>query len=315
MRDMSLNGSPCSDSLKALIIEAGAYRVGIARAEAVPDEIMATYREWISRGWHGEMNYLEKYDDVRSDPRRLLDGAESIIVCAFPYYSPIKRQDGYARFARYALGDDYHEVLRRRLTPVCELLKERYGTESRICIDTAPLLERYWAMKSGVGFTGLNRQLIIPGAGSYFFLATIVTTAALTYDKPCEDDCGGCGRCVALCPGQALSPEGLDARRCESYLTIEYRGALPANRAATDRVYGCDVCADVCPHNAAPPVTTIPEFLPRPYLLSMTREEISRMTQDQFSTLFRRSAVKRTKLAGLQRNAATPPQNTDLRMK
>ena len=299
-----MTNSLCSDTLRALLAEAGAYRVGVARAEAVPDEVMAGYREWIRRGWHGDMSYLEKYDDVRSDPRQLLDGAESVVVCAFPYYFPVERGEGSVRFARYALGDDYHEVLRKRLIPVVSLLKERYGVESRICIDTAPLLERYWAVKSGVGFTGLNRQLIIPGAGSYFFLATIVTTAVLPPDKPCADECEGCGRCIAQCPGHALSQEGLDARRCESYLTIEYRGELPSGREVTDRVYGCDVCADVCPHNATPPVTTITEFMPRPYLLNMTRGDIARMTQEQFSVLFRHSAVKRTKLAGLQRNAA-----------
>ncbi|MDE6528003.1 MAG: 4Fe-4S dicluster domain-containing protein, partial [Muribaculaceae bacterium] len=208
-----------------------------------------------------------------------------------------------------------HEVLRRHLAPAAQLLADE-GFSARICIDTAPVLERYWAVKGGIGFIGRNRQLIVPGMGSYFFLAEIITSAEIEPDTPCALTCGNCGKCVEACPGGALdAPDGFDATSCLSYLTIEHRGELPAAtgkgcksrpiaEALGNRVYGCDECQRVCPHNADPPVTGIAEFRMRPALRGITRAGILDMTQQQFSTIFSHSAVKRAKLAGLQRNAA-----------
>ena len=262
------------------------------------------------------MHYLANHTALRSDPRRLdsdTASAQTVMVCAFSYYHP-ERQQGNARFAMYAHGDDYHEVLRKRLQPIAQLLADE-GFTARICIDSAPVAERYWATQSGVGFTGRNSLLIVPGMGSYFFLAEIITSAPIEPDSPCRLTCGDCGRCVRACPGGALvTPGAFNSRRCLSYLTIEHRGSLPFsieinghNRtiAATlgNRVYGCDTCQEVCPHNANPPVTQIDEFRIRPQLRGMSREEILAMTPEQFADTFRHSAVKRAKLAGLQRNA------------
>ena len=290
--------------------EVGAYRCGIARVEPVDASSARVYDEWIAAGRHDTMDYLERYGDVRSDPSLLLEGARSIIVAAFPYARPVIPSDGKLRIASYAHGDDYHDVLRRRLEGAAEKIRARWGGATRVCVDTAPLRERYWAVKAGVGFVGINCQLILPGAGSYFFIGSILSTVEMTPDAPCRLSCAGCRRCVVYCPGQALdgnpSHPTLDARRCLSCLTIEHRGPLPEGVRLGRRVYGCDTCQIACPHNRmADPVEPLPEFAPRPGLLALTRDEVLSMSQEKFSTLFKNSAIKRAKLAGLQRNAAS----------
>lgn len=315
--------SECSESsepslvarsrLDSILREADAYRWGVARCEPVSPDDIGLYTRWTAGGNHAGMSYLEKYGEVRSDPHLLLDGAQSLIVCAFPYYHPVEYSADRPRFARYALATDYHEVVRERLTRAATAIREQWGGETRVCVDTAPLRERYWAVRAGLGFIGRNCQLIIPGAGSYFFIGTILTTVTLEPDAPCTLGCGDCGRCLKACPtgalGAGLENENtgfpiLDARRCISYLTIEHRGPLPENPRLGNRIYGCDVCADVCPHNAAPPVTTIPEFIPRQSVTSLTLADITSLTPERFASIFTHSAVKRTKLAGLIRNAA-----------
>lgn len=299
---------------------AGAQRVGFAAADEVDATAIKFYNDWLSDGNAGEMHYLANYPDIRRNPSLLLDGdrtARTVMVCAFPYYHPEQQLPDAARFAMYAHGSDYHEVLRQRLRPVAQLLEEN-GYAARICVDSAPIHERYWAQQAGVGFRGCNRMIIVPGMGSYFFLAEIVTDAAIEPNEPCTTTCGDCGRCLKACPGGALRASGgFDSRRCLSYLTIEHRGELPATIGDPDdgnslktmrdalghRVYGCDECQRVCPHNAAPPVTKIDEFRLRPALRAITRADILAMTQDEFSKIFSHSAVKRAKLAGLQRNA------------
>lgn len=294
--------------LLARLRDSGAYRVGIADlGSGVGDEASRVYNSWIERDCNGEMTYLAAHSDLRDDPRLLLEGAKSIICCAFNYYYPLP--DSPLRWARYALGDDYHEVLRRRLSEVARWFTGQTGAECRVCVDTAPLRERYWASRAGVGFIGLNNHLIIPGAGTHFLLGEILTTLPLPPDTPCTATCGNCRRCIARCPGHALDGDGsIDARRCISYLTIEYRGDLPAVIPYGDHIYGCDECQEACPHNSAPPVSEIPEFLPRPDILSLTTEKILSLDQPSFSGIFSHSAVKRTKLAGLRRNAATLSQ-------
>lgn len=310
--------------IKHLLAEAGAFRSAIAAAGEVDSASVDSYRSWIASGKHGEMAYLEKYDDLRSDPRLLLDGARSVISCAFSYGGSFGSAgstestgsagsaDDYCgglQWAEYALGDDYHDVVRKRLSAVAETIKAETGAECRVCVDTAPLRERYWAVRSGLGFIGLNNQLIIPDGGSRFFLGEILTTLELEPDSPeGPSSCMGCGRCIAACPGKALSiaDDGkaeLDARKCLSYLTIEYRGELPPDTRLGSHVYGCDECQRVCPHNRQSPRTEIMEFQARREITDLSAERIAEMSQEAFSSTFRRSAIKRTKLAGLQRNA------------
>ena len=283
--------------------ELGISKVGFARADVVSPEADERYARWIERHCHGEMAYLEKYADVRRDPRLLLDGAQTVIVCAFNYYPSQFQSAGVPQIASYALGRDYHEVVKERLMQLAQYIRDNFGGETRVCVDTAPIRERYWAVEAGVGFMGTNNQLILPGRGSYYFLGEVLTTAVFEADEPCRESCMGCGRCVKMCPARAISPEGyVDASKCLSYLTIEYRGELPDGLDLGNRVYGCDECQRVCPHNRAARPTAISEFAPSPELLSLDAQAIAEMTPQQFSAIFRHSAIKRTRLAGIQRN-------------
>jgi len=304
-----------ADYIKSLVAEAGAVGTGIVTTGPVDDRAETLYQHWVADGKHGDMGYLERYADVRHDPRLLLEGARSMIVAAFSYYfeDGDNRTDGPKglneplRWARYALGRDYHEEIRERLGRVAEAITERTGAQCRVTVDTAPLRERYWAVKAGVGFLGINNQLIVPGAGSWCVLGEIITTLDIEPDKPNNDSCLGCMQCVRSCPGHALDGHGgMDARRCMSYLSIEKRYKEGEDDTAPDfgeRIYGCDICQEVCPHNKNVKASEIENFRPRPSILSLTREDILGMEQSDFSRIFSHSAIKRAKLAGLQRNA------------
>lgn len=300
---MSSAPSRCSDTVKEILLGHGACRVAIASVSPVDPQAQELYARWLKAGNHGSMQYLENYPDIRRNPQLLLPGARSIICCAFAYHpAPVNAP---LRIASYALGTDYHLAIRERLERAANALRELLGGDTRVCVDTAPLRERYWAVRSGLGVMGMNNHVIIPGIGSYILLGEILTTAELTPDTPMDGDCGQCGRCVKACPTGALQPDGsVDARKCLSYLTIEHRGAFEPGTDLHGCLYGCDRCAAACPHNRHADTTgTIPELQPRPELLRLTLEECLTMSQQQFSTLFRHSSIKRTKLAGLRRNA------------
>ena len=204
------------NELSERLKEAGVFRYGIASVEGGVDAgSVSQYEEWIASGRHAGMNYLEKYAELRREPQLLLPGAKSLISCAFSYFTPLPPSP--LLWARYALGDDYHDVIRRRLSKVAEWLSLNLVCEYRICVDTAPLRERYWAQKSGLGFIGLNNQLIIPGCGSRFLLGEILVGAELPSDKACSMSCGECRQCIENCPGRALDGTGgMDARKCLS---------------------------------------------------------------------------------------------------
>lgn len=306
--------------LRPLIEEAGAVRFGVAPLQPVETREFEYYRQWLAQGRHGSMSYLANHLDIRRNPALLLtsgtaDEGGTILSCAFPYFNGEPYISGKLRFARYSLGDDYHEVLRQRLRPVATAITAATGREARICVDSAPILERYWAVKAGLGYIGRNRQLIVPGIGSHLFLAEIVTHALISDSAEADDfekisnsesvgkaldRCLECGKCQKGCPLGALSDDGFDACRCLSYLTIENRDPMPGN--ARKYFYGCDICLDACPQSVAPqPIKPLIEFLPREELLRLTPARISEMTQEEFSALFRHSAIKRVKLAGLRR--------------
>lgn len=300
---MSFSPLPCKSSILEPLKASGASSFGIADACRVSDVAVDAYRRWIADECNGEMEYLARYDEVRTDPRLLLDGAQSIIVVAFNYFPEKTLPDDAPQIATYALGRDYHEVVRRRLESVAEYIRTAWGGQTRVCVDTAPLRERYWAAEAGVGFIGRNGLLIVPGVGSYVFIGTILTTVKFAPSAPCRDRCADCGACVNACPMGALRGDGsMDARRCLSYLTIEYRGELPDDLPLGQRVYGCDTCQSVCPHNRDVKPTDVAEFAASEQLLALRGDDIERMTQEDFSRIFSHSAVKRTKLAGLQRN-------------
>lgn len=289
------------EKLRRAAQEQGFVRFGIAAAEAVPESVDAQFSEFIAQGRHGEMDYLEKYSEIRRNPSLLLDNARarSIIAVAASYYTDTP-QPGL-RWARYALGKDYHDIIRLKLGPLKQMLAQA-GFQARICVDTAPLYEKYWAVRAGIGTIGMNSLLLTP-AGSYVLLGFIVTDAELPADRPLDIElCTRCGACVRACPGKAIDFDGINASKCNSYLTIESRGELPENLRLGKRIYGCDICQEVCPVNRNPTPARWEEFLPNSEILSLTPEKILSLTPESYSHIFRGSAIKRAKLAGLLRN-------------
>lgn len=291
--------------------------VGITGAE--PSAFAEEYRDWVERGYAGEMHYLTRNIERRLDPRELLPDARSIIMVGMNYYTEESPSfHDQALFARYARGDDYHDVMTPRLRQLLALLKEWAGEEAtgRVYVDTGPLLEREVARRAGLGWFGKNTLLINTKRGSYFLLGAIITNVLLPRDVPAVGGCGTCTRCLEACPTQAIvAPYQVDARRCLSYLTIELKGELPPDLApaigmAGNRVFGCDICQEVCPFNirrSSP--TEEPAFQPRPVTTQSTVSDLLLMTEEEFREKFRRSPVKRTKWRGLQRNVAAvkPP--------
>ncbi len=291
--------------LRDCAAQIGFAKIGFARADEVDARASAVYRKWIADGRHASMAYMERYADVRSDPRLLLDGACTVVSCAVPYPVPPPQAAGTLKVASYALGKDYHTVVRAMLFRLAEVITRQCGGDVRVCVDTAPIRERYWAARAGLGFIGLNNQLIIPGYGSRFFLGEIVCTAEIPANSPCTLGCGDCMACVKACPGHALDGAGgIDCSRCLSYLTIEHRGELPEDTRLRERIYGCDVCQDVCPHNRRAGVgATVPDDLqPRVELLGLTPEKVVAMTPGDFRRLSRHSAIRRITLGQLLRN-------------
>ena len=287
---------------------------GIATAAPVDERARRQYQQWLEQGRQGCMEWAERYLAVRDDPRELLEGAQSIIMVGMNYLPQRLQPADAPQFAYYAYGRDYHDVLKQRLWQLGAYIGEATGATARACVDSAPLRERYWAQRAGLGFIGRNNQLIVPGRGSYFVLGALITTLALEADEPCLLTCGDCGACLAACPTGALDGDGaVDARRCISCLTIELRGQLPeqATQVLGHRVYGCDSCQRCCPHNSHAQATEHPEFEASDELMSLTLDDIVGMDRTAFNRIFRHSAVKRAKLEGLQRNAQAVSRATD----
>lgn len=261
---------------------------------------------WLAAGRHASMAYMENHAELRHDPRLLLDGARTLIAVAFPYFTD---EPVGLPVSLYARGRDYHEVIRERLMPVAASMPG----QSRVCVDSAPLRERYWATRAGLGAIGRNNQLIIPGVGSYAFLGFILSTEQFDFEpKPqLPDPCGECRRCIDACPGRCLSPDGraLDARTCESYLTIEHRGDL---RGPVHTLAGCDICQRVCPHNRTPRPTSVADFHPSAEFAALTPADLPDLTPSRFRKLFRHSPLNRLRLPQLLRNLNAYRNPTDL---
>lgn len=289
------------EAIRRIVIDAGACRVGFAEAGSVDESDRKIFETWRAAGCHADMNYMERYDEVRFDPRLLLDGARTVISCAFDYRPAVRHRF----FADYALGEDYHDVVRRRLMAAGAEICRLYGGEIRVCIDTAPVRERYWAVRAGVGSVGLNGLLIVDGIGSKVFLAELIWTGNVEPDKESDNViCHRCGKCVKACPEKALKGDGsLDARVCRSYLTIEHRGELPDGFSLDGRIYGCDICQDACPLNNTDGSSNIEEFSISEKLKNLGIDEIKSIGDDEFKEIFAHSAVRRTKAEGLRRNA------------
>ncbi|MFC2759731.1 tRNA epoxyqueuosine(34) reductase QueG [Hallella multisaccharivorax] len=319
--------SSLKEIIKAEAADLGFSSIGFARALPVTESMREHYLHWLSVGGHADMRYLENNLDKRFDPRLLMPGVKTIVVVALNYFPSCRLPEGEPQIADYALGNDYHDLVKAKL----RLLAERTGFQLlqrdavavkegdppgyRAFVDSAPVLERYWAVQAGLGWIGKNHQLIIPHAGSEFFLGELFVTEELPPDRPMTSRCGKCHRCVDACPTQALclparqvdgygEITGFSSYRCLSYQTIENRGELSADaQAAMDcTFYGCDCCQRACPWNRFAIPTTEEALQPRRELLEMTRQKWDNLTVETYRRLFKGSAVKRAKYEGLMRN-------------
>lgn len=292
--------------IKAKSHQFGFMKCGISKAEFLEEDALPLER-WLRNQHHGEMKYMENHFDKRLDPRLLVDGARSVISLAYNYFPQEKLSaDNNFKISKYAYGEDYHEVIKDILLRLVAELREEIGDFGcRVFVDSAPVLERSWARKSGIGWVGRNANLITKQSGSFYFLAEIICDLELVEDGPVQDFCGTCRKCIDACPTSAIiSDRVIDARKCISYATIELRSEIPAEFANSmeDWMFGCDICQDVCPWNRFSAPTLQEKFKPRDLLKKLTKEDWMEITPEVFSEVFRKSPVKRTKFSGLLRN-------------
>ncbi|HEX5707041.1 MAG TPA: tRNA epoxyqueuosine(34) reductase QueG [Pyrinomonadaceae bacterium] len=301
--------------IKERALAEGFEKVGIVRAEALDAE-RARLTEWLARGFQGEMAWMARDPERRTDPELFLAGARSVVVVALNYYTPhehARAGDGSpeatGKVSRYAWGDDYHDVVGEKLRRLLAWIKEEWPeAEGKVCVDAQPTMDKAWAARAGLGWIGKHTNLITREYGSWVFLGELMLNLELSYDDaPTEDHCGTCTLCIEACPTGAITePYVVDSRRCISYATIEVRAPeLPSEVSGSldGWLYGCDVCQDVCPWNRFEQPTTEARFEPRPASVSAPLAEILELTPEAYAARFRRSPIKRAKLSGLQRNA------------
>ena len=280
---------------------------GISKAEFLEEEA-PRLEDWLKNGMHGEMKYMENHFDKRLDPRLLVDGARSVISLGLNYFTDTQQRDPSApKISKYAYGTDYHFVIKDKLKQLLQAINENIGeVHGRAFVDSAPVLDKAWAKKAGLGWIAKNANLINRKSGSFFFLAELIVDLELEYDiEPAADHCGTCTNCIDACPTDAIvAPYVVDGSRCISYLTIELKNEIPQEfKGKMDNwMFGCDVCQDVCPWNKFSVLHAEPAFNPQPGLLGLKKKDWEEITEDVFQKVFKNSAVKRTKFVGLRRN-------------
>ncbi len=280
---------------------------GIAKAETL-NEDARRLEQWLKKGMQGSMQYMENYFDLRIDPGKLVPGAKSVITLLKNYYPAEQQQPGIPKISKYAFGKDYHVVIRKNLTTLVGLMKEEIGEiHGRGFVDSAPVLERTWAQRSGLGWVGKNGNLINKQSGSFYFIATLITDLELEYDDPfAKDYCGTCTRCVDACPTDAILPgKVVDGSKCISYFTIELKDMMiPAQMKGKfdNWMFGCDVCQDVCPWNRFSKPHQEAGFTPIPGILNLGNKEWEEMTEENFKKIFSNSSLSRAKYKGIRRN-------------
>lgn len=293
--------------LREQALTLGFDNMGISKAEFMEPEARRL-SQWLEGGNHGEMEYMENNFDIRVDPSKLVPGAKSVVSLSYNYFTENTQTDDSApKIAMYALGRDYHKVVKKKLKTLIEKLQQEYGNfAARAFVDSAPVLERDWARRSGVGWVGKHTLLLNPKKGSYFFLAEIICDLTFEYDSPLKDHCGTCARCIEACPTDAIPEKGyvLDASKCISYATIELKNAIPDT--FKDKMegwaFGCDICQQVCPWNRFAKEHNETDFVGKQSRLDMTKAEFEAMTEEVFFEQFKGTPVMRTKFKGLQRN-------------
>lgn len=284
----------------------GFIHVGFSKADFLEEEA-PRLTSWLTNQMHGKMAYMENHFDMRLDPRVLVPGAKSVISLAFNYFPHETQCDDTYLISKYAYGLDYHDVVRKKLRMLLEAIRNEVGDiNGRVFVDSAPVLEKVWAQKSGVGWVGKNGNLIQPKTGSFFFLAEIISDLEFEPDTPIKDHCGTCTRCIDACPTNALeTPYIVNGSKCISYATIELKEAMLPDffiGKMNSWIYGCDICQDVCPWNRFSTPHSEPDFIPKESLLHFTKADWEELEEITFQELFRGSAVKRTKYTGLTRN-------------
>ncbi|MEP7258274.1 MAG: tRNA epoxyqueuosine(34) reductase QueG [Flavitalea sp.] len=293
--------------VRSLAAELGFDHCGIAKARQL-DEDARRLENWLNKGMQGTMSYMENHFELRIDPSKLVPGARSVITLLLNYFPSEAQEQKSMKIARYAYGDDYHEVIRQKLNIMLDRMRESIGeVQGRGFVDSAPVLERSWARESGSGWIGKNANLITKNGGSYFFIATLITDLELEYDDPfVKDYCGTCTKCIDACPTDAIRENKVvDGARCISYFTIELKEMIIPEEMQDrfdDWMFGCDICQDVCPWNRFSTPTKEPGFTPIPEILHFSADDWEGLTEDAFKKIFRHSPLKRSKYTGIRRN-------------
>lgn len=287
---------------------------GFARADTLPPEVIGAYEKFLSEGRHGEMGYLERNRDLRYSPTRLVPGTRTIISVAVNYYPKVKQAESAPQIAYYAYGRDYHKVVKRLLDKLLAYIRSEICSEvtGRSFSDSAPIAERYWACQSGIGWIGRSGMLILPRGGTFFFLGELLVNIVLPPDAPMTSRCGSCRRCIESCPTGAITEDGVDSRRCVSYLTIEHQGEIPEDLVDKlgNRFYGCDSCQLCCPWNRYAHPSELEAFSPRAEFLSFNKEDLTSLDEQNYLRFFSGSPMKRAGLNGLLRNARVVSRNS-----
>lgn len=291
--------------IKAEAKRLGFLSCGISKAGFLEEEA-PRLEKWLNQNMHGEMQYMENHFDKRLDPTKLVEGSKSVISLLLNYFPSEQQNPDSYKISKYAYGMDYHYVIKDKLKNLLHFIQEEIGeVHGRAFVDSAPVLDKAWAAKSGLGWIGKNSNLLTQQVGSFYFVAELIVDLELEYDAPVTDHCGTCTACIDACPTEAIvQPYVVDGSKCISYLTIELKNEIPSEFEGKldDWMFGCDVCQDVCPWNRFSKSHREPLFDPNPELLSFTKKDWEEITEDVFKKVFQKSAVKRTKLSGLRRN-------------
>lgn len=285
--------------------ELGFEAIGISKAEFL-EEDAPRLEDWLNQNHHGEMSYMANHFDKRLDPTKLVEGAKSVISLSYNYFTEEKALNDSYKISKYAYGRDYHKVVKKKLKLLLEFIQSEIGAVSgRAFVDSAPILERAWARKSGIAWQGKNALMLTKAKGSYYFLSELVIDLDLVADSPVKDFCGNCTKCIDACPtGAIFEPYKIDGSKCISYFTIELKNEIPLayqNKFA-DWIFGCDICQDVCPINARAKPHQEPDFNPKEDFLSFSKQDWQEITEEVFEKIFNGTPVRRTKYEGLRRN-------------
>ncbi len=299
--------------IKKTAKDLGFISCGISQAEFLEAEA-PRLESWLKSNAHGQMQYMENHFDKRLDPTKLVEGSKSVISLLYNYFPDKTQNENTYKVSKYAYGQDYHHVIKAKLKTFIDHIRNEIGEVSgRAFVDSAPVLEKAWAAKSGLGWIGKHSNLLSKQVGSFYFIAELILDLELETDTPVTDHCGSCTKCIDACPTNAISPYQVDGSKCISYFTIELKDEIPREfkNQFDDWMFGCDICQDVCPWNRFSKPHNEPLFNPHPDLLENTKEDWEEITKEVFNEIFRKSAVKRTKFEGLKRNINYIKQNSN----